>query len=80
MLVIDDGRAFGFGGGLGSRFGGRHVVNPEALSLAATRTVRTQNSLLLLTLNYVCPSPPLALKVQSYDEGTTQKRVGAGRA
>jgi hypothetical protein len=34
MLVIDDGRAFGFGGGLGSRFGGRHVVNPEASSLS----------------------------------------------
>jgi hypothetical protein len=34
-LVIGEGQAFGFGGGLGSRFGGRHGVNPEALSLSA---------------------------------------------
>jgi hypothetical protein len=33
-----------------------------------------------LSSNVGVGSPPLALKVQSYDEGTTQKRVGAARA
>ena len=33
-----------------------------------------------LSSNVGVGSPSLALKVQSYGEGTTQKRVGAGRA
>jgi hypothetical protein len=33
-----------------------------------------------LSSNVGVGSPPLVLKVQSYGEGTTRKRVGAGRA